>query len=367
MSTPLTSALDISGRIGRSFSVTSLLPALFLVLWTYALIASESWQGTPNVVTLGVRLGHLSLGQIALLLAAGLLIGLFLHPLQFATVQLLEGYWGSSALAVGAMTIRGTHYRRRERLLGDRRDDHAEIVDKAFVTAKNPPGDLTAEQRARRRDGFLNSEDSDDVFRHVVARDALEHRYRQFPEGRRVMPTRLGNALRRVEDSAGRQYGLEALTTLPHLALIAPDAHTAYLDDSRRQLDTTAQLCSVSVLATAQTAAALFADGLWLLVALAPYILAYVAYRASVAAATQYGSAVEKIINLDRFLLYEHLGLPKPKDSEEERTRNRDLMPLLKGDHVAMSYEPPEAGRRVLPGADLLRRLFRRRRSTPGT
>jgi hypothetical protein len=87
----------------------------------------------------------------------------------------------------------------------------------------------------------------------------------------------LGNTLRRYEDRVGTQYGLDAITTAPHFSLVAPEAHVAYVRDTRQLLDTTVRLCFVSLLAAVLTVAALVTDGWWLLIALVSYGLAYLA------------------------------------------------------------------------------------------
>lgn len=162
----------------------------------------------------------------------------------------------------------------------------------------------------------------------VLARDALQTRHERYPDGRRIMPTRLCNTLRRYKDAASAQYGLDAITTAPHFSLVIPDLHLTYLRDSRQLLDATVRLCFVSLLATLTTIAALLTDGLWLLVAFVPYALAY---RAAIAAADEYGTAVATIIDLSRFALYERLGLPRPRDTDEERRSNVPLMSLCAG------------------------------------
>jgi hypothetical protein len=68
---------------------------------------------------------------------------------------------------------------------------------------------------------------------------------------------RLGNALRSVEDTAGKQYGLDAILTAQHVALVAAERHVKYLHDSRQQMDTSVRLCIVSLLATALSVASL--------------------------------------------------------------------------------------------------------------
>jgi hypothetical protein len=102
---------------------------------------------------------------------------------------------------------------------------------------------------------------------------------RRFPDaGRRTMPTRLGNALRRYEDSAGRQYGLDFLLLAPHFNLVAVKEHREYVDDCRKGLDLGVRLCVLFVIATALSIVLLASDGAWLLLSLAPYFVSYLAY-----------------------------------------------------------------------------------------
>lgn len=334
-------ALTAGGKVGKYFSIVTMVPTLFLVLWVYLLIRSDAWRDEPNFEALGVRLTEWSIPQVAWLLLATFVLALFLHPFQFATVQLLEGYWGSSAVALGAMRLRVARHRKRAQTLERRVNKLDADIEESFAEHPSYPDardDVTVDQRL---DRYLDSPNANHLVSHVVARDALQTSYERYPEGRRILPTRLGNTLRRYEDAVGAQYGLDAITTAPHFSLVIPEPHLAYLRDSRQLLDTTVRLCFVSLLATLITVAALVTDGLWLLVALAPHTFAYLAYRAAIAAADEYGTAVATIIDLDRFALYEHLGLPRPRDTDEERRSNVQLMSLLRWERTeVLRYAP---------------------------
>ena len=82
-----------------------MLPSLLLVLWIYILIGTGSLSGTPRLSGVETALSHWSVGRVAGLVVASLAVALILHPLQLATTQLLEGYWGTSALAMVAMKL----------------------------------------------------------------------------------------------------------------------------------------------------------------------------------------------------------------------------------------------------------------------
>lgn len=372
------STLTVGNRIGRYFSIVSMLPALFLVLWIYVLIASGAWRNAPDLEAMAARAGHWSLAGVAWLVVTTLLVAFFMHPLQFAMTQLLEGYWGSSPVALGAMKWRIVHHRKRRQQLADQEDEHRDswqqesdkILRKQFMEDKKQPpkqqqqgtnygGDdphkWSDEVHKRMRISVLDSKLGDQLMVHVVGEEEARRQLARYPEESRVMPTRLGNALRSFEDDAGSQYGLDAILVAPHFSLIAPDQHTQYLRDSRQQMDTTISLCAVSLLATMITVAFLLTDGLWLLVSIVPYALAYVAYRSAVAAADEYATAVKTIIDLDRFQLYESLRIDAPRNSMEERTVNKELVKLLGGDKEAnvrysrdarlAEQRPPHRGR----------------------
>lgn len=100
----------------------------------------------------------------------------------------------------------------------------------------------------------------------------------------------------------------------------------------------------VSAVATVETIACLLTDGWWLFLGLATYALTYLAYRASVAAADEYTTALRTLIDLNRFKFYESLHVRKPPTSREERRINARLMNLLRGKFEDISYDHPAAG-----------------------
>jgi hypothetical protein len=341
MSTPSLpdTTLGVAGKIGRNFSVVTVVPSLYLTLWVYALYASDAWPHEPSLGTLRDAFANWSLAGAGWLVLATVLVGMFIHPLQFATVQLLEGYWGISRLARGAMKMRAAHYRAKAQKIKTRLDEHKDYLDNKLLDHLGEGGNkLSDDEWEHETAKYLEDEADDVALSHAFAVDTFDKAKGRYPERARMMPTRLGNALRAAEDRAGTQYGLDAITVAPHLALIAPESHVAYLQDSREQLDLAVRLCSVSLLATVITVPAVFSDGLWLLLALVPYALAYIAYRAAVSAADEFMTAVSTLIDLDRFALYQHLGLRRPRTTHQERHRNEKLMLLLQNE----STEPDE-------------------------
>jgi hypothetical protein len=352
--------MSLGARIGRYFSVVSMVPSLFLVVWTTALVASDAWRSEPDPGLLGRRLGDLGFASIAWLLLITTVVALFLHPLQLAMTRILEGYWGSSPLAVKLLGVRIAHYRRKWRSLHRYERELLTIWKKqlkvllveqylrkllAGKTGLVHPANLSPDELERQEKTAFAGNRAHGLGGLQAALESIRHEKSRYPVIDRMMPTRLGNTLRQAEDSIGRQYGLSAIRAAPHLTLIMPELDRNYLNDTRQQLDTSVRLCVVALLATVETVACLFTDGWWLLIALIPYFLAYIAYRATIAAADAYMAVFRTVLDLNRFKLYESLHVRLPTSTVYERRTNAKLMDLLGGDmNASIRYKHPETG-----------------------
>lgn len=312
----LTSTAISAGKaVGRAFSVVSLLPALFLVGLVWTLVASHAFGGRPDPGAV-VRAGQaMSIAGAGLLLLTAFALGYVLHPMQFALTQLLEGYWGTSESGIRLMVVRArryrrTHWRLRERL--DRADLRLKGMDESLM--RSPKGDRTA-------------------MPDLIERQQVAKALGSLPvHAERIMPTRLGNVLRRHEDLAGEPYGLPGVTVIPPLTLVASDESNRYLADSTEQLDTAVSVCAVTAMATALVAGATLTDGWWLLTALIPYGMCYFAYLGAISAGTGYGLAMRHMVDLDRFSLYREMHLQEPSSLAEERQL---------ADQVRLLLDPP--------------------------
>lgn len=347
-------ALSVGSRIGRYFSLTSLLPTLLLVLWVYLLVKSGAWSGEPVVPQALKAFGSWSLVDVAWAIVATFIVASFTHSLQFPMTQLLEGYWPSTGLAGRLQFARVMRYRRQLYRLDVRLGGHEGalsresrvILDRLRRTDPELFNDLCELSDAERVQVLLDMRPGDSLMRHILGKQDVQRRMDRFPaEPNRLLPTRLGNVLRRYEDRAGAQYGLSAISVMPHLLLIAPQNRVDYVNDMRQSMDTSIRLCAISLTATVVSVPFLATDGWWLLLALVPYALAYLAYRGSVAAAVHYGIALCTIIDLDRFQLYESLRLPIPHSLAAERRLNEKLQKLLDVDtDIKLRYQPKPTG-----------------------
>ena len=332
----ITSAAVETGRsVGRYFTVISMVPSLLFILYAYALFEAGAWSGDFEPAKALHAFESLNAGGIVALIVTALLLGLVLHPFQFAITQFLEGYWGASSIGLGLARHRIVHYRRVTRALEDAADYADEEWKTAVEAARAKRVDVAGEdpqERTRKNVLYLDAESGDPMLAHYLRAQAAYAVRQQYPEyGRRTMPTRLGNVLRRYEDKAGQQYGLNILQIVPHLNLVAVKEHRAYVDDCRKGLDLSVRLCALFALATALSIGLLVRDGVWLFLALAPYCVSYLAYRGAISSAQAYGTALSTLVDLNRFALYDQLHIPSPSTSEVERDRNEQLSKLLSG------------------------------------
>jgi hypothetical protein len=286
--------------VGRYFSVVSVLPSAVLVMFAVALVTSGAWSGPPNWSATIVALGDISVAGYALIALASIILGLALHGLQFALLQILEGYWGTRPVLQELRQWRMAQY-----------VEFVSSLRRPAVSIRSMlKGEVSDAQQL-----MLSSWAAE------LDREAGPYSKRR----NRIMPTRLGNVLRKYEDAAGAPYNLSVIAVFPYLMMVAPPEQVAYLRDRRSQLDLAVQMTLTFILACSTAALFLWNDGLWLLLALIPYALCYLSYRGAVVLAGHYGSAFSVLLALNRFALYEQLRLTVPKSATEERIRNKDL------------------------------------------
>jgi hypothetical protein len=247
------------------------------------------------------------------------ILALAIHPLQFMMVQVFEGYWGTSRLGRGFALIRIMHHRRRRLLLERRAEDGGSAVLAARSSLATP--------------------------RHVAARiESVESRrlLGSYPSRLELtLPTQLGNVLRRYESMIGIPYGMTAMEAIPRLAMVADEREVTYLQNQRFQLDLAVRTSFLGLAATVITAMAMWRHGWWMLLALVPYAVGYLAYRGAVVVAHEYGTSAGVMMDLSRFALYDRMRLRPPDDIEDELRTNPHLMRAFRFEQPPMSEAGP--------------------------
>lgn len=300
-------------RIGRYFTIVSALPAAVFVAYVYLLVKSGARSGPVDWRSAVA----VNLADVAILGVASFVLALTMNPLQFVLIQLFEGYWGTSRPAEHLAVARIAYHRHRRRSLYEQ----ARMATDLALTDDGPTASL----------------------RRQVRRDESLRAYRSYPDRERdILPTRLGNVLRQYETSIGRQYGLDLLTVVPRLAMVGGEREIAYVTNQRIQLELALRTSFLALIAAPTTLVFMSRHGPWLLLALIPYAIAYLAYRGAVAVAHEYSASLAVLVDLGRFTLYRRVGVVDPESIDEERRTNRDLMRLFRSEHNAerVVYRP---------------------------
>jgi hypothetical protein len=175
-----------------------------------------------------------------------------------------------------------------------------------------------------------------------------------FPhEESKLLPTRIGNALRAFEQHSNARWGLDGITIWPRIE--------ALLSSEERETHVNAQIDFYVFMNGALVAylvgVALVYDkafnvshpaSQWPLYAL-PFVIGYIVYRAALPPAVNWGDAVRTSIDLHRLDLYEKLGVRAPSSFSDEREMakhiNKALLygrPLLSDDLWRADKSEPE-------------------------
>ncbi len=344
----LSTVLAPAEGIGRHFSLVGGMPTLVASLIPITIVAAGAPRHRPHLAIAVTTLKELQLTEVGFLAIVIVAVGLLLQPLQFAMTQLLEGYWGSSNLSLRAMERSAR--RHLERFLVH--EVQAEDAQRRATEA-----DKWLAKLDERRDELVKNdnyfEDDEEYFndeRRRVLHVSLPYRLRtqeaqrlldRYPSAATdLMPTRLGNVLRRYERLAGAGFGLDAVSVTGLLAQVGSETLRDYHDDARTDLDVATRMVLVWTSSTIMTFVLLWRFDVWLLLPTVTSLLAYLSYLGTVASAEAYGEALIVVVALGRKPMYEALNLDFPETSDEERKRNELFLDLLAGEPVSLRYRP---------------------------
>jgi hypothetical protein len=309
--------------IGRYFTVVSLIPATLFAGYLFLLMKSGAWgMAALDWSRAATNLSLQDAVFFSILVSA---TALALHPLQYVLVRIMEGYWHGPLLASLAV-IRIAHHRRRHDQLVRRLNQWRQCQSRLGVRGEADTGPSI-----------------EAVVRAYVMVDQLDRALAAYPEPDEILPTRLGNVLRRQERQAGSAYGIESIGALPRLAMVAKPPELAYLNNQRTQLELALRTAILALFATIITVPFMWWQGLWMFLAVVPYGMAYASYRGAVALAEEYGMAMRTLIDMSRFALYERLRIEQPSNSAAERNLNSSLTAVFLGEGRPIAYMPPDA------------------------
>lgn len=181
------------------------------------------------------------------------LLAVLLQPLQFAMMNVAQGSWPPWP---GTRWALRWQQRRRNRLAEAARLPAGPELTDAVVQRAGAAG-----QQLRRR----------------------------FPKPDHLLqPTALGNVLAAMHESAGRAYGLDAVTAWPRLYPVLGEQARSLVDDRRDTLDGAVRMAATMAVTAIASLLLLACSGWWVLLFSIPAGITVLAYNAAVQAALAY-------------------------------------------------------------------------------
>lgn len=283
---------SITGTFGKRMLLASLLP----VLVTFLLLSFL--YGGVSVRTMGQTITALSAGDTTLILIAITIAAFTLHTLNVPILRLFEGYpW--------RYTVLGRHWVKRhaDRFVHARkRTDALRRVQEVFPAGSSQRRTVTG------------------------VRDRIKRDLEVYPyEKDWILPTRLGNVMRRAETYSFTQYGIDSVYLWPRLVQVIEDRYNAMIEESRISMDfcvhmafLLASSAGISVVAFFLQTGPIRFGTLWGSLLLLG--LAWAMYLLSLGRAHAWGQMIKSSIDLFRWDLLEQLGVQyKPATMDDER------------------------------------------------
>jgi hypothetical protein len=302
----LTSLLSsISGHFSRSIILGAFFPAAIFVLLGVVFV----WPLLPATSWLAREVGMLDAEwRVALLTFIVVVLTGLLYHMNIPLLQLYEGYpWLETSFG------RRSRYRRQLEAAEVRAAGYH-----ALASQRQRMAGYRQEREANRRLAEAGQEWQRFARQNFPIRPEL------------VLPTQLGNALRKAETYPQREYGMAAVTLWPRLIAVLKADYATALDNAKASLDFMINSSFLSSL----TALLTLLLGLWYPVPLAtsafwwPWLLllmafavaAFLLYRAAVGRAAAWGSLIEGAFDLYRAELLKQFGYgERPMSRQVER------------------------------------------------
>jgi hypothetical protein len=282
--------LGAAKGLGTRFTFTGLLPFFLLgVYLAFLSVAARVPAGESVWGGVAASISGAPPAAWAALVTASLVLAVVVEPFQIAIVRVLEGYWGTCATAGQLGNVGAELHRRRVERLKD-------VRDAAY--------DAGEWERA----------------------NALRHRVSAYPQDPQLfLPTRLGNALRAGETTAGERYGLGTVQSWPRMVSLLREDLRAAVGELNGQIDGGARLAVVFAVSAAASAPVLFSRGWWNLLTVVAGALALVSYLGAVNSAQRLSMILRSAYDLHRFDLLTALHLGLPRRGRDEMEANEQL------------------------------------------
>ena len=307
--------------LGPGAYLVSVLPSTILVTSIYLIFTASlyPWTDPPKGTSRGLDsamhvLAALGGTRTAVLVAVVLLLSVLIRPLHVVAVQLLEGYWGARS-RYGS--IEGLAIERQLRRYARAR---ARKLWRPTAPGGSGPAEFASVVQFSRRHHTIER-------RKVRARQIVD----SYPDSEAlVLPTLLGNVLRRAETTAGERFGLDTVLSYPRLYPFLGQRIHDGLAIQFNLLDSAAAFTIVFWALSVFTIPTAFLGSWWFLVPVALLMAGTLAYAGAIATAREHGSLLSTAYDLYRFDMLAGLRLALPQSPEEERSTNEQLSKFLR-------------------------------------
>lgn len=217
------------GKVLNQLSLSAWLPAVMLV-GSLAVMLQLHAQRNRSVDKAVIQLVNKPLGLLILLLFAIILTTIVTQAFEFEVIRILEGYWGDNVIARGLSFVFTMYQRRKvQQLLKQRKElrlkafHKARLLERGIVTPDKRyivdliNAKLTGHEMSiggwRAKKKIQEAEDY--PWRQFApaslagSLDSVETRIDEYPKGSRLLPTKLGNVLRAIEDTISTASGTD--------------------------------------------------------------------------------------------------------------------------------------------------------------
>lgn len=317
-SSPVSGISQFLGRVLEQLSLSSWMPAAMLVCNAAVLIQMHSADNGFDIAGAFADLTESPLGVLVVFLLALVLATVLIQAFEFESIRLIEGYLSHSRGPCAALARR--RIRRHSGKRSDLHDAYNTLERAQFARARaamlqlpTPIDQAVLDALERDVHGLKQPDDLDPQWLEdalalnwtaylaaddAYQLDAIDSRLARYPAPHRVLPTRLGNAMRAAEDTLtlADDENLEGYVLRHHEDL--PGLLKNEHHDYRTRLEMYAGLMFVFVVlaAVAIAALAVVADWWQVLTAVLGYLgLAWVSYEACIASALGYGDVLQEI------------------------------------------------------------------------
>jgi hypothetical protein len=261
-------------------------------------------------------------GKAALLVGAAVVFGLVLNVLQTPLYRVLEGYllWPQWAFE----KRRQRHVNNKARI-AERLKLIRWYQDDMKALREGSDGTNRTELDRIRQSAESSEMTRKDQRRSAPQRALLREELRRYPvDDGQVLPTRLGNAIRRFEEYGWNHYRLDSQSLWSRLISVVPDPVRKQVDTAQIGVDFFVCLLYGHIAVAIAAISTIAVEGVdnWTLLAgvIVPLVLVPLWYRLAVATTDQWAVAVQALVDLGRQPLATALGLVIPTTIEDERT-----------------------------------------------